>query len=179
MGISVSKKETMFKSKFLEVVRATFIGLDGKEGIWDYAHRENDIASIIAFTPDKKIVLIRQFRIPIGEYILQLPVGKIDKEDINPASAAEREFLEETGYVVDEVIPLSAYYSSPSLIDNKIHLFCGFNAKKFAETNHENAEDIEVVLCSKEEVLEKIGKENVNMGILSALMLAEKYLESR
>lgn len=178
MGIKITKKDTIYKSKFLDVVATSFIGNDGKEGVWEYVNKKKDVSSMIAFTEDNKVVIIRQFRLPIESYILQLPVGLIDEGE-EPGVAAKREFLEETGYTVDTMFSLDVFPLCAGTTNMRVHLFGGLNAKKVAEPKHETAEDIEVILLSKDELLSLVGKEQISTGLLSAWFLMENHLKSK
>jgi len=57
-----------------------------------------DWAHVVAFTPDERLVLVRQFRPGAGVATLELPGGLVDATDADPLAAARREFREETGY---------------------------------------------------------------------------------
>ena len=59
-------------------------------------------ASVIPLLPDNQIILVKQFRYPVGQVTLEVPAGKFDKEGENPLKCAIRELSEETGYETDE-----------------------------------------------------------------------------
>ena len=81
-----------------------------------------DAVVIIAVTPDKKILLVRQFRPAIGNYSLELPAGYIDEKE-SPEEAVKRELLEETGFVCDSLVSLGSYKTNSSRINSNYHLF--------------------------------------------------------
>lgn len=78
-----------------------------KRGHWEYAERTNagSAVIVIAVTPERKLLFVEQFRIPMGAPTIEMPaglVGDLDAAD-TMEEAARRELLEETGWRADEV----------------------------------------------------------------------------
>ena len=88
-------KTILAEGKFLRLVR---------DGRWEYADRTRAQGAVVlvAVTDDNRLVLTEQYRIPLGQRVLELPaglVGDIQGEEDEPlVTAADRELLEETGY---------------------------------------------------------------------------------
>lgn len=78
--------------------------------------------SVAALTPHNEILLVRQFRYPYGEVVLETPAGKLEAGE-DPLSACKRELREETGAVSDSFIPLSVMYPSPGYTNEKLYLY--------------------------------------------------------
>lgn len=88
----------MCEGKYLRLV---------KRGHWEYAERTNagSAVIVIAVTPERKLLFVEQFRIPMGAPTIEMPaglVGDLDEAD-TMEEAARRELLEETGWRADEV----------------------------------------------------------------------------
>ncbi|GGA69400.1 DNA mismatch repair protein MutT [Arenimonas soli] len=88
----------MCEGKYLRLVR---------RGHWEYAERTNagSAVIVIAVTPERKLLFVEQFRIPMGAPTIEMPaglVGDLDEAD-TMEEAARRELLEETGWHADEV----------------------------------------------------------------------------
>ena len=88
----------MCEGKYLRLV---------KRGHWEYAERTNagSAVIVIAVTPERKLLFVEQFRIPMGAPTIEMPaglVGYLDEAD-TMEEAARRELLEETGWLADEV----------------------------------------------------------------------------
>ena len=91
-----------------------------KEGQWEYASRTRDIgaAVIVAITDTHEIVLVEQYRVPIGRRCLELPAGLVGDETAGEpiAIAAMRELEEETGYRAERMETLGEFHSSPGMV---------------------------------------------------------------
>lgn len=92
------KPVVMCEGKYLRLV---------KHGHWEYAERTNagSAVIVIAVTPERKLLFVEQYRIPMGAPTIEMPaglVGDLDAAD-TMEEAARRELLEETGWQADEV----------------------------------------------------------------------------
>ena len=85
--------------------------------------------------------LVRQYRPGAGRAVLELPAGMLDPADQSPATAAERELLEETGYRPRRVEPLAALYPSPARQSNRTHCFLAIGCQEVALPAGDPAED--------------------------------------
>lgn len=93
-----NQPETMCEGKYLRLV---------KRGHWEYAERTNagSAVIVIAVTPERNLLFVEQFRIPMNAPTIEMPaglVGDLDAAD-TVEEAAKRELLEETGWRADEV----------------------------------------------------------------------------
>lgn len=119
-------------------------------GHWEYATRTvaTGAVGIIAITPDQRIVLVEQFRIPAGRRVIEIPAGLVgDQAELAGEDllvAAQRELLEETGYESEKWTQLIEGYSSPGLTDEAIVLFLAEDARKTAPGGGDDTESIVV-----------------------------------
>jgi 8-oxo-dGTP pyrophosphatase MutT (NUDIX family) len=136
-----------------------------------------DIALLMAVTPNREIVFVRQYRHGVNEILLELPAGTFNPQTENNLTAATRELEEETGYIAPEIIQLATLYDNPSKDTNKIHLFLAENALPSGKQQLDITEDVEVVLVPVEAVLEKIATGEIAVcGTIAALFLGLKFL---
>src|SRR5688572_15002280 len=116
---------TLYKGKYLALV---------KEGHWEYADRvgATGAAIIVALTPEKKLLVVEQYRIPVHSRTIELPAGITgdEGEDESDAEAARRELLEETGYDAQNVECLTTGPASSGLTSETVTLFLATNLKR-------------------------------------------------
>ena len=104
-----------------------------------------DWAQIVPVTGDDEVVLVRQYRHGSDELSLEVPAGMIDAGE-DPATAAARECLEETGYRVRNVRLLGVMRPNPALFTNRLHAFVADGAERVAEIAQTATEQTEVEL---------------------------------
>lgn len=132
--------------------------LTGK--IWDA-----DAAIIVPFhRTEQKLVVIKEFRIPVGGYMYGFPAGLLDPgEDI--AIAAGRELYEETGLDLTKVYRHSpALFSSAGITDETIAMVLAEVDGTPSVGNTQDSEDIEVFLMDREEVRDLLHRDDIVFG---------------
>lgn len=96
-----------------------------RRGAWEYVSRARGIkAAVILAIEDGHVLLVEQFRVPLGRICLELPAGLVgdDTEGEDFADAAARELEEETGYRPDRIEPLGEFFSSPGMVSESFYL---------------------------------------------------------
>ena len=90
-----------------------------KQGNWEYAERQGSIAAavILATDPEGRLVLVEQYRVPIGRRCIELPAGLVGDETAGESviDGARRELEEETGYRAGRLEDCGLFYSSPGM----------------------------------------------------------------
>jgi ADP-ribose pyrophosphatase len=108
-----------------------------------------DWVNVIALTSEKRVVLIRQFRVGANEVCLEIPGGMVDPGE-TPAEAAARELVEETGYTAARWEPLGKVSPNPAIMTNWLYSFLAHDAVPTQSQRTEGSEVIEVELASLE-----------------------------
>lgn len=111
--------------------------------------------AILPFLDADAILLLRQYRHPVGKFIYEIPSGTMDPGETDPLACARRELEEETGYRAAEFISLGHTYILPSYSDEKIHLFIARNLTETAQ-NLDEDEIIDVEKTPLEQALRMI-----------------------
>jgi len=83
-------------------------------------HRES--MTVIALDAQDRIVLVRQYRHPTGEELLETPAGSVDPGE-TAEEAVNRELAEETGFCAREVVPLGAFFLAPGWATEFMHVY--------------------------------------------------------
>jgi ADP-ribose pyrophosphatase len=115
-------------------------------------------ACAVSITEDGEVLMVKQYRHPVGEVLLELPGGFIDKNE-SPEAAMQRELMEETGYRFSSVVQVGEIAANPGVLDNFTRLFLARGGRKTAEQTLDHNEDIELVTISLDE-LKKLFLEN-------------------
>jgi ADP-ribose diphosphatase len=84
--------------------------------------RHPGAVAVVAITADGSVLMVRQFRYAIGDWLLEVPAGKLDPGE-EPAAAAGRELEEETGYRAGRLEPLGRVWTTPGFTNETIDLF--------------------------------------------------------
>jgi ADP-ribose pyrophosphatase len=103
-------EETVWEGRYIAARR---------RGTWEYVARTRGIrAAVILAIDEGHVILVEQYRVPIGRNCLELPAGLVgdDAQGEEAAVAAIRELEEETGYRAEGVTDLGEYYSSPGMV---------------------------------------------------------------
>ena len=135
----------ILEGKYLPVYETEYIDKSGNRRTWRWAGGESAVM-IFPITPDQEVVLIRNFRIPLRQYVIELPAGIKDKPDESDAETAERELLEETGYRADTLISITSPW--PPLQSHSATLCTTFAATdlvKERDISGDSSEDISLI----------------------------------
>ncbi|MDZ7588274.1 MAG: NUDIX hydrolase [Parasphingorhabdus sp.] len=118
-----------------------------RRGKWEYVSRSRGIrAAVILAIDDGHILLVEQYRVPLGRNCIELPAGLIgdDGSDEQAENAAARELEEETGYRAGTIEHLGEFFSSPGMVSESFTLFRGHNLTKVSEGGGVEGENIVV-----------------------------------
>jgi ADP-ribose pyrophosphatase len=115
-------------------------------------------ACAVALTEEGEVLMVRQYRHPLKETLIEIPGGFIDEKE-SPEVAMKRELLEETGYEFSSIIKVGKIAANPGVLDNYTYLFLAKGGKKVAEQKLDATEELVVEKISLAE-LKKLFLEN-------------------
>lgn len=131
------------------------------------------VVPLLATPEGPAVVMVRNDRVTIEDFLLELPAGGIDPGE-DPAVAAARELEEETGYRAATVEPLARFYTTPGLTDELMHAFVARGLTHVGQ-RLEAYEVLTVEIVPVGEVLAMIDRGGLLDGkSLGALLLAER-----
>ncbi len=106
-----------------------------------------------------KIVLLRQYRVAVGDWLYELPAGVVEEGE-DPSETANRELVEETGYEAGKLVKLFSMYLSPGYSNEFMHAYLATDLN-YVGARPEYGEEIRVEVRELEEVLELIKRGGV------------------
>jgi len=115
-------------------------------GKWEYVSRTrgSQAVVVVAIDEDDHVLLIDQYRVPLGKRCIELPAGLVgdDLADDTPEKAAVRELEEETGYTAERIELLGEFHSSPGLVTEGFTLTRAYGLRRIGEGGGLEGEDI-------------------------------------
>ena len=128
--------ETVWSGKYLTAK---------KRGTWEYVSRAGGIRAAVILAIDAgEVILVEQFRVPLGRPCLELPAGLVGDVDAGESVelSARRELEEETGYRADRIEDLGDFYSSPGMASESFTLVRASGLTKVGDGGGDGDENI-------------------------------------
>ena len=138
--------ETIWQGKYIAAM---------KRGRWEYVSRTGSTnAVVIVAEHEGKVILIEQYRVPVGARCLELPAGLVGDEDKSATveDTAIKELEEETGFTADRVETLGQFHSSPGMVAESFTLVRVHGVRKIGDGGGTEHEDIAVHLVAREDI---------------------------
>lgn len=165
---------------------------DGKKVRLEVHHLENDATGsryrkevvvhpgavvVMGFLADGRILLIRNYRYSIGQKLIELPAGTLEKDE-DPMNCAGRELLEETGYLAGRLKPLGSFFASPGILTEKLYAFAAYDLKHEGQAL-EADEEIEVVPATLEQAVQAIRTGEIqDAKTIATVLMYERFFRN-
>ena len=169
-------QETVYEGIIVNVRRDQARLADGRVTNREVIEHPGGVA-VFAVDEQERVIMVRQFRYPMGEVVLELPAGKLENGE-DPRDSGLRELEEETGLRPGTFQSMGCSYSSPGILEEKIHLYF---AKDLVQgpCHPDDGEFLEIVRVPYQELLEMARKGEIKdgktlVGILKASFLMGK-----
>ncbi len=166
--------EVPWQGKYIEV---------RKRGRWEFAGRRGGVhAAVILARDGDDIILIEQYRVPLGRRCLELPAGLVgdDGSDEAVETAAGRELEEETGYRAERIETLGEFHSSPGMVSEGFTLVRATGLTRVGDGGGVDGEDIvvhRVAMSGAADFIAAKRTEGVAIDGKLLLLLAADYLK--
>jgi len=148
-------QEYQFKGRIIKCRTDTALLPDGTECYREVCEHPGGVG-VLPITKEGEVILVRQFRYPYGETLLEIPAGKLDHgPNEDPAGCAVRELKEETGFTAGRMVALGKSYPSPGFLTEILHAYCALDLVP-GESQPDEGEFVEVVRLPIREVERQI-----------------------
>lgn len=171
----VGEPDIVWQGKYIQVK---------KLGTWEWVGRTRGVsAAVILAVDDGHVLLVEQYRMPLGRQCLELPAGLVgDEEEGEQAEAAAiRELEEETGYRAEHMADLGRFHASPGMSSEGFTLLRAEGLTKVGEgggTDHEDIVVHRVPLAEVPAFVERKRAEGVAMDVKLLLLLGSGFLRA-
>jgi ADP-ribose pyrophosphatase len=132
--------------------------------------RHAGAAVVLPKHDDGRVVLVRQYRYPMAEVLLELPAGKIDPGE-TPAECAARELAEEIGWRAGQIHELGSFFTTPGFTDEVLHAYVATELEPAPDVVADPDEAIEIVTMKVDEALAACRDGNIRDGKTIAVLL--------
>jgi ADP-ribose pyrophosphatase len=145
-----------------------------RRGKWEYAGRARGIRAAVILALDAgEVILVEQFRVPIGKYCLEMPAGLIgdESEGEDALESAARELEEETGYQAAHWEELGEFWSSPGMITESYTLLKATGLTRVGDGGGTASEDIVVHRVPLDRVAETVAEHRAKGHAIDSKLL--------
>lgn len=148
---------------------------NGRSGRF-YVIRPPNWVNVVALTPDRRLVMIEQFRHGIDSVTLEIPGGMVDPGE-TPLQAARRELAEESGFESQTWVEIGRVHPNPAIQSNETITFMAENAARTRTPSFDSNENCRLVLVPWDQVLEQVDRQNITHSlVICGLHFAERRL---
>lgn len=166
--------ERVYEGKILNLRKDTVTVPSGKSTREVVEH--NGAVAIVPVTDDQKVIMVKQFRYPVGGAVLEIPAGKIDPGEIDTLNAAVRELKEETGYTGENFLYLGKINPSVAYTEEVIHLYAATGLTP-GETEFDDDEAIEIEAYDFAEIYKMAADGSlIDAKTIAAIFMAKEQL---
>lgn len=154
MNYKLIKSEIRYKGKVFDHQVDEIQYDSGNIGIREIAVHPGG-AVVIPIKDDGKIILVKQLRYPLQKTLIELPAGKLDKNE-DPLTCAVRELEEETGFKAKEFTKLGAIYTAPGYCTEILHIYKAVGLIPGNHNREEGEQGMELLELSLDEIKKMI-----------------------
>ncbi len=171
---AVAGSRWIYRGQLVNLREDTVLLDNGQEHSWTIVEYPSSVCVVPVFQ-DGTVMLVRQFRKPAEEFLLEAPAGKMEPGEM-PEAAALRELQEEIGHTAGKLDPLAAFYTKPALCTQRMHVFLARNLTP-ARLSADDDEFIDVRRVSMDRVAGLIADGSIrDAKSISALLLAMRVM---
>lgn len=147
------RSQDIFSGRIVKLKVDTVRLPDGRESTREIIEHAGAVA-IVALNKEGQIIMVRQYRKPVEQVLLEIPAGTMEKGE-DPLLCAQRELREETGYTAGNWEKILSYYSAPGFTDEQLHLYMATDLSD-GDTQPDEDEFVETAILPLEKAYQLI-----------------------
>lgn len=169
----ILKSERVYDGKIINLEITSVTLPDGKPATREIVRHPGGVG-VVALDDEKNIYLVKQYRVPYDDILLEIPAGKLDKGE-EPLLAAKRELSEETGLTTDDIKYIGDFYPTVGFCDEILRMFVATGLKQGNAAPDED-EFVSMVKMPFSEAVELVVNGKIKDGKTIAAILKTKIL---
>ncbi|MBI3578301.1 MAG: NUDIX hydrolase [Ignavibacteriales bacterium] len=177
-NLKILKSEQRYAGKVFNLIIDEVEYPSGNKGVREVAQHPGG-AVAVPLLDDGTIVLVRQFRYPMKQYLYELPAGKLNIGE-DPKLCAARELEEETGYIAGSLKKLTSIYTTPGFCNEQLHIFLAteLHQSPHGQRLEEGELDLTIEKIPFQQAVAMIGREEiVDSKTICGILLTEKMIQ--
>jgi 8-oxo-dGDP phosphatase len=168
----VVSRDPIFDGQMITVHRDTLRNEDGDTVVREVVDHPDSVA-VVALDEEDRVLLLRQYRHPVGDVLIELPAGLLDKPDEPMVDAARRELAEETGVAAGWWRTLVDLHPSPGMSGERVRVFLARDLGPATGDQHRDAdEDLETFWMPLAVAVGQVYRGEITNGLAVAGLLA-------
>jgi ADP-ribose pyrophosphatase len=169
--------EIIYQGRLLDVRKDKVLLPNGKSSIREWINHPGAVC-LIPILPDGRIALVKQYRYPVLDHMIELPAGKIDKKE-TPLECAKRELEEEIGYQAKKITFISNIHPAVGFANEKMWIYLAEDLEKTTSKLDED-EFLEFFPVQPEEAISMIWEGKItDVKTMIGLLWFEKISKER
>ena len=177
MNLKLLRRNRIYEGRVFNVIVDDVEYPSGNRSVREVAEHSGG-AVVLAVFPDDSVILIRQHRYPLDQFIVELPAGKLNAGE-DPLHCAQRELEEETGFTAKKWTKLNAIYTTPGFCTEILHIYMAQDLQ--AAPGGRKLEEGELTMTVKVvpigEAIEMVERQDIRDGkTICGILLGERAL---
>lgn len=133
--------------------------------------------AVVPLTSNNEIILIKQYRYPVEEVLIEIPAGKLDKDEA-PGDCAKRELQEEVGVVGGNLVHLTSFHTTPGFSNEFLHLYLAINFEK-KENNPDEDEFLQILSIPIKDCIDWVFEGRIkDAKSIIGILMANEYIKN-
>lgn len=170
----IIEESEKYRGRIIRVKEYKVVLSNGREAKREVVHHPGAVA-ILPIDKNGSVFFVKQYRLPARKVLLEIPAGKLDKNE-KPEDCAIRELEEEIGYIPKKLCLIHAFFPSPGISDEILYLFEASDLEKTKE-NPDEDEYLEIITLKRDEIKKALLEGNFEDS--KTLIAVYYYLYSR